>query len=155
FVRALSLLPLLRRGVELDAADTDDPLRFTASAEGLTVEVAFASTDGAVDRVAVGPPLNAVFHRRSSLRSARVRWRAVGVLVALSAAGRDRRNTIPSADDQNIMRSHPSSRSRCQRTQTATNRTQTDPSVIDELGWVRRQLDRLASTRLTTRLTGE
>ena len=85
-IRSLSPLEVLRKGVELHPIDPDE-LLYAATAEGLVVPVAFGRTErGDVDRVILGPPSNSVLHRRSRMRSARVRWRvarAAGVgLVA-------------------------------------------------------------------------
>lgn len=101
-LRSLSLLPQLRKGIALHAADPDDPMRFVAEVRGLTIPVAFArgSGGGAAVSVAIGPPSNAVFHRRTALRSSRMRgriaWVAVLALVARRFANprtRSRNNT--------------------------------------------------------------
>lgn len=84
-LRSLSPSPLLRRGVALHAADGDDPMRFVAEVQGLSVPVAFTAnpSGGPSHSVVIGPPSNTVFHRRSALRSLRVRRR---VATAAGAA---------------------------------------------------------------------
>jgi CubicO group peptidase (beta-lactamase class C family) len=85
-IRALSPIPALRRGLELHPVDPDDPLLFAVESDGLVVPVAFARKEpGCIDRVVVGPPANARFHRRPTLRSTRVRGGLV-VAGALAAA---------------------------------------------------------------------
>ena len=44
-IRGLSMLPVLRRGVELHPVDVADPLLFAVEAEGLVVPVAFRETN--------------------------------------------------------------------------------------------------------------
>ena len=80
-LRSLSPVGPLRRGVVLHAADPDDPMVFVAEAQGLAIHVAFTSNPagGPVASVVIGPPSNTVFHRRSSLRSLRVRRRVATV----------------------------------------------------------------------------
>jgi hypothetical protein len=94
-LRALSPLPALRRGLELHAVDDDDPLSFGVEFDGLVVPLVFArGARGQVDRLMVGPPVNTTFHRRSLLRSSRVRGRTVLVsagVVALALGRRRRR----------------------------------------------------------------
>jgi CubicO group peptidase (beta-lactamase class C family) len=95
-IRSLSLLPELRRGLELRAVDESDPLRFEARIAGMVVPIAFerdTDASGMVDRVAIGPPGNVVLHRRSTLRSRRVRERIVlgaGAAVLLARLRRRR-----------------------------------------------------------------
>jgi CubicO group peptidase (beta-lactamase class C family) len=84
-IRGLSMVPALRRGLELHPVDGGDPLVFTVELEGLVVPVAFTRNEpGCIDRVAVGPPANTSFYRRSTLRSTRVRGGLVlgGALAA-------------------------------------------------------------------------
>ena len=86
-VRSLSPIPQLRKGVALRAADPGDPLRFVAEAEGLTVPVAFnRGPTGPATGVAIGPPSNTVFHRRSMVRSSGVRMRVAGAVATVAAA---------------------------------------------------------------------
>jgi hypothetical protein len=81
-IRALSPLPVLRKGLRLHPIDEDDPFLFAAVVEGLFVPVAFRrDAAGAASVVCVGAPALATFHRRTAWRSSRVRLRA------LSAAG--------------------------------------------------------------------
>jgi hypothetical protein len=94
FIRALSMIPVLRRGLELHPIDPDDPLLFAVEVEGLVVPVAFARSEpGRIDSVAVGPPANTNFYRRSTLRSTRVRG---GLVIggALAAAVFRRRRRL-------------------------------------------------------------
>jgi CubicO group peptidase (beta-lactamase class C family) len=97
-IRGLSMLPVLRRGLELHPVDAADPLLFAVEAEGLVVPVAFTRSEpGCIDHVAVGPPANTTFFRRSTLRSTRVRGGLVFV-GALAAAVRPwRRRKRPPA----------------------------------------------------------
>jgi hypothetical protein len=92
-IRALSPLHRLRRGLELRPTDNRDPLLFAVEIEGLVVPVAFArDAAGLVDRVAVGPTVNAVYHRRPAIRSSRLRLRlAAGAIAALMLRRRGRR----------------------------------------------------------------
>jgi hypothetical protein len=93
-IRGLSMIPVLRKGLELRPVDPDDPLLFAVEAEGLLVPVAFARNEpGCIDSVAVGPPANTNFYRRSTLRSTRVRG---GIVLggALAAAGFRRRRRL-------------------------------------------------------------
>jgi CubicO group peptidase (beta-lactamase class C family) len=93
-IRGLSMIPVLRKGLELRPVDPDDPLLFAVEAEGLLVPVAFARNEpGCIDSVAVGPPANTNFYRRSTLRSTRVRG---GIVLggALAAAGLRRRRRL-------------------------------------------------------------
>ena len=92
-LRSLSPVPLLRRGVILHAADPDDPMLFVAEAKGLAVPVAFTRepSGGRATSVTIGPPSNTVFHRRTPLRSRRVRGRLAAVAAAallIRSAGR-------------------------------------------------------------------
>ena len=73
FMRALSPIPQLRRGVELRAIDAEDPLLFALKIEGLVVPVAFARSDDAIDRLAIGAPTMVQLHRRDGRRSSRRR----------------------------------------------------------------------------------
>jgi hypothetical protein len=83
-IRALSPLRTLRRGLRLYPTDDRDPLLFAAEIEGLVVPVAFVrDATGLVDRVVVGPTANVVFHRRSAVRSSRLRLRLVTTAIAL------------------------------------------------------------------------
>lgn len=84
FLRSLSPVPSLRKGVVLHAADREDPMSFVAEASGLTVPVAFTSnpSGGRSPSVVTGPPSNTVFHRRSPLRSRRVRGRVAAAAGA-------------------------------------------------------------------------
>jgi len=84
FLRSLSPVPSLRKGVVLHAADRDDPMSFVAEASGLSVPVMFTSnpSGGQCPSVVIGPPSNTVFHRRSPLRSRRVRGRAAAAAGA-------------------------------------------------------------------------
>ena len=85
-LRALSPIPALRRGLELHPVDHGDPLLFAVESDGLVVPVAFTRKEpGCIDGVVVGPPANARFHRRPTLRSTRVRGGLV-VAGALAAA---------------------------------------------------------------------
>jgi hypothetical protein len=97
-IRGLSMIPVLRRGLELHPIDEADPLLFAVEAEGLVVPVAFTRSEpGCVASVAVGPPANTTFFRRSTLRSTRVRGGLV-VAGALAAAVRPwRRRKRPPA----------------------------------------------------------
>ena len=97
-VRALSPLPLLRKGVELHAVDDADPYLFAAEVEGLVVPVAFGTDDaGRVEHLAIGAPANVTLHRRPRWRSSRRRLAtaaaAGGVAGALAAARAVRRVT--------------------------------------------------------------
>jgi CubicO group peptidase (beta-lactamase class C family) len=93
-IRGLSMLPVLRRGLELYPVDPDDPLLFAVEVEGLVVPVAFARNEpGCIDSVAVGPPANTNFYRRSTLRSTRVRGGLV-LSGALAAAVFRRRRRL-------------------------------------------------------------
>jgi hypothetical protein len=75
-IRSLSPFRRLRQALVLHATDDADPLLFAIRIEGLVVPVAFArDPSGRVDRVILGPPANATFHRRATLRSSRVRLR--------------------------------------------------------------------------------
>jgi len=89
-IRGLSMVPALRRGLELHPIDNDDPLLFAVELDGLVVPVAFAREPGCIDRLAVGPPANTSFYRRSTFRSTRVRGGLV-LAGALAAAFRPRR----------------------------------------------------------------
>lgn len=92
-VRALSPVRQLRQGLVLHRLDPDD-LVYAASVEGLVIDVAFSrDAAGNVDRVIFGPPANVVFHRRSPMRSSRVRRRgaAAGASALLLAAALRRR----------------------------------------------------------------
>lgn len=87
-LRSLSLIPQLRKGIALHAADRNDPMRFVAEVRGLTIPVAFTPAPGglAAISVVIGPPSNTVFHRRTALRSSRIRRRIAWVAaVALTA----------------------------------------------------------------------
>jgi CubicO group peptidase (beta-lactamase class C family) len=97
-IRGLSMVPVLRRGLELHAVDEADPLLFAVEVEGLVVPVAFTRREpGCIDQVAVGPPANTTFFRRSTLRSTRVRGGLV-IAGALAAAVRPwRRRKRPPA----------------------------------------------------------
>jgi CubicO group peptidase (beta-lactamase class C family) len=90
-LRALSPLRQLRQGLVLHATDAADQLLFAFHVEGLVVPVAFArDATGRVDRLVVGPPANVTFHRRTTLRSSRVRLRlaaAAGSITVLHRAG--------------------------------------------------------------------
>jgi CubicO group peptidase (beta-lactamase class C family) len=87
FMRALSPLSQLRRGVELHATDDADPLLFALSIEGLVVEVAFGTNDaGRVDHVCIGAPAMATLHRRPAWRSSRRRLAVVGASGLAMAA---------------------------------------------------------------------
>jgi CubicO group peptidase (beta-lactamase class C family) len=88
-LRSLSPVPELRRGVVLHAADPDDPMRFVVEARGLAVPVAFTRnpSGGPAATVTIGPPSNTVFHRRSPMRSRRVRGR-VAALAAFAVVSR-------------------------------------------------------------------
>jgi CubicO group peptidase (beta-lactamase class C family) len=88
-IRALSPLRQLRKGRELYPTDDADPLLFAFEVEGLVVHVAFArdATDQ-VERVSIGAPANAVFHRRSALRSSRLRLRLAAGLAAIAVTRR-------------------------------------------------------------------
>ncbi|MBV8693737.1 MAG: beta-lactamase family protein [Actinobacteria bacterium] len=96
-LRSLSVVPQLRKGVALHAADPDDPLLFVAEASGLTVPVAFTpnSSGGPATSVTIGPPSNTVFHRRSTLRSLRVRQRLAATAAAAVVARRLWRRLSP------------------------------------------------------------
>jgi CubicO group peptidase (beta-lactamase class C family) len=85
-IKAMSPLRSLRRGLELHALDETEPLLFGIEVEGVVVAVAFGP-----DRIAIGPPANAVFHRRSALRSSRVRARIIAGGMLAAAAHRRRR----------------------------------------------------------------
>ena len=89
-LRSLSPVPQLRRGVVLRAADRDDPSLFVAEARGLTVPVAFIvnRSGGPAPSLVLGPPSNTVFHRRSPLRSRRVRGRVAGAVAGALVARR-------------------------------------------------------------------
>ena len=87
FVKALSPLPRLRRGLELFATDNDDPLSFAIVIEGLVIPVAFrAGASGVVDTVCFGHPATATFHRRTPWRSSRRRLTATAGLGLVTAA---------------------------------------------------------------------
>lgn len=88
-LRSLALLPMLRRGVALQAVDRDDPYRFVAEAEGLRVPVAFdVDSRGTASRVIIGPPSNTVFHRRPTWRTRRLRSRVYATGLGVLAARR-------------------------------------------------------------------
>jgi CubicO group peptidase (beta-lactamase class C family) len=96
-IRALSPLPLLRRGLRLYPTDDGDPLLFALEIEGLVVPVAFArDATGAVDRVVVGPPANTVYHRRPAVRSSRLRLRLAATAIAVLLLRRRGRRGRPS-----------------------------------------------------------
>jgi len=95
-LRALSPLPALRRGLELQPVDSADPLLFAVEADGLVVPVAFTRREpGCIDRVIVGPPANTSFHRRSTFRSTRVRGELVLAGALAAAIHRWRRHKRP------------------------------------------------------------
>jgi CubicO group peptidase (beta-lactamase class C family) len=98
-IRGLSMIPVLRRGLELHPVDPDDPLLFAVEAEGLVVPIAFSRREpGCIDSVAVGPPANTTFYRRSTLRSTRVRGGLVlGGALAAAVFRRRRRLKRPPA----------------------------------------------------------
>jgi CubicO group peptidase (beta-lactamase class C family) len=82
FIRALSPLPQLRRGVELHATDNEDPFCFAVNVDGLVVPVAFGTDGiGQVNRLCISAPAMAILHRRPHWRSSRRR------LVAVAASG--------------------------------------------------------------------
>jgi CubicO group peptidase (beta-lactamase class C family) len=86
-IRALSVLPQLRRGLELHPTDENDPFLFAVSVEGLVIPVAFRADDsGTVDTVCIGSPASAVFHRRGPWRSSRRRLTAVAAAGLATAA---------------------------------------------------------------------
>jgi hypothetical protein len=87
-ISALSPLRALRTGLELHPVDPNE-LMYAVCVEGLVVPVAFGRGEsGDVDRVLLGPPANAVFRRRSPLRSSRVRWQTAGAVGAGLLAAR-------------------------------------------------------------------
>ncbi len=88
-VRALSLIPQLRRGLELRPLDESDPFLFAVDVEGLVVPIAFrVGTSGVVDTLCIGAPTNGTFRRRSPWRSSRRRLTAIAGVGAAVAATR-------------------------------------------------------------------
>ena len=87
FLRALSPLPQLLRGLELHPVDEHDPLLFAVDFEGLVIPVAFRADDsGRVVTLGLGAPLSMTFHRRAPWRSSRRRLTAIaGVGLAAAA----------------------------------------------------------------------
>ena len=82
FVRALSPLPKLRRGIELHAIDDTDPYLFAADVDGLVIPVVFGTDHtGRVERLTIGAPTTATLYRRPPWRSSRRR------LITAAAAG--------------------------------------------------------------------
>lgn len=82
FIRALSPVPQLRRGVELHATDATDPLVFAFTIEGLVVPVSFGTDEtGRMERCHIGAPAMATLHRRPVWRSSRRR------LVTVASGG--------------------------------------------------------------------
>jgi CubicO group peptidase (beta-lactamase class C family) len=84
-LRALSPIPALARGVELQPVDEDDPYLFAMQLHGLEIPVAFGADDaGHVDRIAIGAPANVAMYRRSRSRSSR---RRLSIAATGAAAG--------------------------------------------------------------------
>jgi hypothetical protein len=95
-IRALSLMPELRKGLELHPVDNDDPLLFAVEVGGIVIPVAFTREEpGCIESVVVGPPANARFFRRSTLRSTRVRGELVLLGASAAAIHRWRRRRRP------------------------------------------------------------
>jgi len=93
-IRSLSPLRQLRPWHVLHPTDGADGLLFAVNIEGLVVPVAFTrEPTGRVDRVMVGPPANATFHRRATLRSSRVRLRLAAAGSVAGVVYRARRRT--------------------------------------------------------------
>jgi hypothetical protein len=81
-IRALSLIPQLRRGVELYPTDDADPLLFAANVQGLEIPVVFGRDEaGDIATLSFGGPVMVMLHRRSAVRSSR------NHLSAVAAAG--------------------------------------------------------------------
>ena len=90
-IRALSLVPRLRHGLELHPTDHADPLLFGATIDGLVFEVAFRADDaGRVDTLCIGPPGTAILHRRTPWRSSRRRLTAAAGVALVAASTRAR-----------------------------------------------------------------
>jgi CubicO group peptidase (beta-lactamase class C family) len=85
-IRPLWPMPAVRRGLALRPTSPDDPLAFATTIESFVLPVVFArDANGRIESVAIGPPLNTTFFRRSILRSIRLRFR-LGAAIALGAA---------------------------------------------------------------------
>ena len=88
-IRALSLLPQLRHGLELHPTDPADPRLFAATTDGVVFEVAFrAHGAGPVDSLCIGPPGTAILHRRTPGRSSRHRLTAAAGVAFVAAGAR-------------------------------------------------------------------
>jgi hypothetical protein len=93
-VRALSLLPPLRKGLELHPADPENPLRFVVSHAGISVPVVFERDEsGVVRSVAEGSRFGfARLYAVSRARSVRLWGQAAAAGLAAGVVGRRARH---------------------------------------------------------------
>ncbi len=85
-LRALSLLPELRKGLRLYPIDDGDPLLFAVNVEGLFVPIAFQRAQEGRDSVlCVSAPAFATLHCRPAWRSSRVRLQTLAIAGVAAA----------------------------------------------------------------------